>query len=342
MTSTSNLPVQLFPFGATVTISDAPYQIHGSSLTVRGDRNIVSSALAIVIGSGNSINGSSVKVSGHNNRIFGTFAEVRGNQNAIEGSNNKVSGHHNRVSGYSAEVFGNYNVVEGWSAKATGDNNQVSGGFARVLGNNNTVHGDNASVTGGRNNAVFGSNVSVESRRNNRVNGISVENEEARQLQHRQQRIPYLQGLPYLSISQRLELTRLQLEQSNYEFSQLVPRQIPNRPVLQQVFLQQRPAPTLPHIVPVHEQRALIKLNLRGHDEECDTNVVGGVSCENNNDQEHCRCCLVNKAVVISVCCGKLTICNTCARQLYEGKHISQRNKCLNCQATVKHVVRIS
>ena len=44
-----------------------------------------------------------------------------------------------------------------------------------------------------------------------------------------------------------------------------------------------------------------------------------------------CHCCYAHKAVVASICCGKLTACLACTRKLYQGKKVGDKNtKCLN------------
>jgi hypothetical protein len=311
-------PVHHFPYNSIVHLNDAVIEGRGG-LTIHGDRNTITAGYSTVYGSGNMISGSSPTVIGDSNTINRSYARVTGSHNVVNGSGVIVRGNSNRVTDNYTTVYGDSNVVHGDWTKVEGGGNRVTGSYASVLGNHNIVDGKNTSVSGS-NNTVTGEYASANGgRSNNIVNGLPAEQERERQRQqqHLHQR---------LSSMQQSLLERGQIQDPRHPLSTLqasifqhqVPVQVPHH---------QQPQQPLPATLHVTQP---IKLTLRGHDEEAA-----------NENVDTCLCCLSNKAVVASICCGKLTACLACTREMYGGKNVGAE-KCLSCQGFVEHMLRIS
>ena len=260
----------------------------------------------------------SLTIHGDRNIIRAPCATVYGSGNAINGDSAQVTGYNNTVTSNHATVDGTQNNVNGSRLHVRGNDNHVTGNYATVHGNHNTVDGDNATVTGdnnkvsGNSNVVRGENAVAYGGSNNTVNGILSEQEQP-QRQHLSSGVQQLGPSSPDQVHQHLPAPDRILQEAPepFQVSQTLPApgQVP----------QQR-----------HLTTQLIKLKLRGDDEE---------STDENG--EICHCCRVNKAVVASFCCGKLTACLACTRALYEGKAVGE-GKCLSCQGLVEHAVRIS
>jgi hypothetical protein len=351
------LPTHRFPRNTVVRLNDAA--IEGSNLTIHGDRNTISANYSTIFGSNNFINASSATVTGNNNHVASNYATVTGNSNTVNGSSPKVNGNVNNVRGSYPKVNGDSNNVSGSSPRVNGHGNRVTGDYGTVRGNNNTVHGNSSSAngdqnvisgryasangsssnvtgehsraSGGNNNTVTGENAFASTGGNNTVNGVSAEQERQRHQHGLEQRIQQLQQQPRQQddFPHELEVQSLLFQHQVLQLHGPLQQRQPQQPAPAPVLPQQQPVPPPP--LPPHQQP--IKLALRGDDEPADEDNENGDSC--------CSLCYVNKAVVASVCSGKLITCLGCTRILYEGKMVGQE-KCLNCQRHVEHVVRIS
>jgi hypothetical protein len=214
----------------------------------------------------------------------------------------------------------------------------VQGNHADTSGDRNRVTGENATVDdGGLDNTVNGipAGEERENRAERRWNRIQ-------ELQQRQLNIEESFELAILGDQEMIQLHRQMIElhrQINQLFPNLFQQQAPiqNNQEVQNNQVQHEPQLQRRSVSSPFAPRSSIKLTLRGNDEELKDD-------ENNNDENYtevCYCCHVKKAVVASVCCGKLATCLACTRKLYEG-HLVGEKKCMNCQGVVEHLVRIS
>jgi hypothetical protein len=267
----------------------------------------------VLYGNDNVIHKTRPTVIGNNNTINSHDATVTGSHNTVNGNRAIVRGDNNHVTGNLTTVCGEYNTIRGRNAAVEGGRNHVTGDCAMVLGNRNTVTGEYASARGS-NNTVTGLNATSATNgagRNNIVNGVPIEQQQQRptEMEH----FPAMQGIQ----DPRPPLSTLQ---ATFQPYLPVPLQQLHLSIPQQQQQQQQLPPKQP-----------IKLTLRGHDEECTDNENG----------DTCLCCLNNKAIVASACCGKLTACLACTREMYEYTMVGE-TKCLNCQGFVEHMIRIS
>lgn len=185
-------------------------------------------------------------------------------------------------------------------------------------------------------------------------NGLPAEEERQRR-NLIEQEIQTLQNTPNMTLEQQLRLQALQMRQQvlHLEDRRNEPNDFLNQIQMQNAQLQQQLQRVVPNnrarrrprraAAPLHNRTTtnriattgdgMIKLTLRGEDAEWDedTDLVGS----------KCLCCWTNQANVAGTCCGKLMICIACTKTLYEGKLISADTKCLSCQASIKHCLRI-
>jgi hypothetical protein len=313
-----------------LTVQGNGNHITSNQVSVTGHENEIHGRNARVTGDRNGIVGSSPEVRGHNNHVIGRNANVTGNSNKVEESNPSVQGDSNRVVGRNANVTGNHNTVEGSNPDVRGHHNHVTGRNARVTGDRNTVDGSNATAQGD-NNTVSGRYSSAMGR-NNTVDGFPAEEADQRRRESREQRLQHLQAAQrnnQLGFAEAMELSTLVAQQRQDQTMQLFRQQ------LGQLNVQQAPAQLRQPLRPRQaspappQQQPVIQLSLRGEDE----------ALTDENDTE-CLICRENKAVVLSICCAKLTSCIACARTLYEGKTVGQV-RCMNCREEVQHVMRI-
>ena len=334
---------QHFPYGSTVHLSNSI--IEGSSLKIFGDNNTIRSFYGEIVGNNNVIDGSSVNVTGNGNRITSFYGKVTGNHNHIKGSSPEATGNHNTVEGNYATVTGNNNRVDSGNSTVKGNDNHVTGKYVDVEGHRNTVDGDNASVAGNHN-VVTGQDVSISRGNSNTVNGVPAEEERQRRREHLQRELQNLHNQEAnLTIQQQLRMHTLQMRQNLLEMQDQGPGPNLLETLQRQQELLNDQLQQIRPVAPARRRRAtrgaanatddnsMIKLTLRGEDTvwDEDTDLVGS----------KCLCCWTNQANVAGTCCGKLMACISCTKSLYEGKQVSPENKCLSCQAPMRHCLRI-
>ena len=254
MTAQPQRTVYIADDGETIRVSNHNIE-GGSSLTVFGDNNVISTSHSKVHGNDNFVSAPNVRVWGNGNTITSDYASVEGSHNIVTGITTTVVGSSNRVSGRYSKAHGNNNTVEGSNVTVNGNNNNVSGDYSRVCGDNNTVHGSNASARG-NNNRVTGRWARASGGINNTVNGLAPEVA----MQQARQRL-----------QQQLQVVRHRLQQSTANIAVQInqPQQHSRRPMIQQQ----------------------IQVNLLGQDERCNDNDDACMLCLDNKAIVAMFCC---------------------------------------------------
>lgn len=229
-----------------------------------------------------------------NATISGTNLLVYGNGNTISGNYCTIHGDGNWVMGRNATICGNRNNVSAWTSTVYGNQNQVSGMYAHV-------HGSHNSLTGIYSQA-HGLNNQVSNFASSGVSDYTTGMQSA-------------VGTPTTMSVYRFTVgatTPMRHNPASFQAPRVPPRRV--RPCL---TAQVKPAPTM------------IKLHLRGSDEE--TNV----------EEQACLICAEHQRVVMSTCCAALSSCVACAKKMYTNKPVGDV-KCMLCQAPVTDVYRVS